>query len=65
MSSQLSSISSSRFDELNLEDIKMFVNGKKQHWFKRGYAGKSFGMDDIQTSLNGLEKYEMLTRQDL
>ena len=32
--------------------------------FKRAHIGKFLGIEDIPTSLNGLEKCEILTRQE-
>ena len=43
----------------------MFVDSKEQNWFKRDKVGIFLGREDIRTSLNCLEKYEMLTRQEL
>ena len=43
----------------------MLVDSEEQNWFKRAHAGTFLGLEDIRTSLNGLEKYEMLNRQEL
>ena len=65
MSSLLNvSNSSSRSEEFSLKDIEVFVDGKEQSWFKKAHIGKSSGIEDIRTSLNGLEKCEMLMRQE-
>ena len=52
-------------EELNLKDIEVLVDSEEQNWFKRAHVGKLLGIEDIQTSLNGLEKCEILTRQEL
>ena len=44
------------------KDNKVFVDSEEQNWFKRAHAGKFLGIEDIRTSLNGLEKCEILTR---
>ena len=56
---------SSKPEEFILKDIEVFVGSKEQDWFKRAHVGKFLGLEDIQTSLNGLEKCEILTRQEL
>ena len=56
---------SSRPEEFGLKDIEVFVDSEKQNWFKRAHVGKILGIGDIGTSLNGLEKWEMLTRKEL
>ena len=43
--------------------IEVLVGKDDQHWLKRVRIGKVLAIDDILTSLNGLEKWEMLTRQ--
>ena len=45
-------------------DIEMFVDREEQNWFKWTQVGKFLGIEDIRTSLNGLEKCEILTRQE-
>ena len=63
MSSLLNvSNSSNRSEEFSLQDIGVFVDCEEQNWFKRAHVGKFLGIEDIQTSLNGLEKCEILTR---
>ena len=57
--------SSSKIEEFILKNIEVFVDSKKQNWFKRGHIGKFLGIHDIWTSLNGLQKCEMFTRQEL
>ena len=43
--------------------IEVLVGKDDQHWLKRVRIGKVLAIDDIHTSLNGLEKWKMLTRQ--
>ena len=67
MSSSLLNVSndaSSRPEELSLKDIDVFVDNEEQNWLKRTHVGKLLLLED-RTSLNGLEKGEMLTRQEL
>ena len=45
-------------------DIVMLVDSKEQHWFKRVQLGTNWGIEDIPTSFNVLEKCQILTRQD-
>ena len=52
-------------EEFSLKDIEVFVDSEEQNWFKRAHVGKFLGIEDIWTSLNGLEKCEILTRQEL
>ena len=47
------------------KDIEVLVDSEEKNWFKRADVGKFLGIEDIRTSLNGLEKCEMLTRQEL
>ena len=53
---------SSKSEDFNLKDIEVLVDSEEQNWFKRAPIGKSLGIEDIKTSLNGLEKCEILTR---
>ena len=55
----------SKPEEFSYKDIKLFLDSKEQNWFKQTYVGKFLGIENIRTSLNGLEKCEMLTRQEL
>ena len=67
MSSSLLNVSndaSSRPEELSLKDIDVFIDNEEQNWLKRTHVGKLLLLGD-RTSLNGLEKCEMLTRQEL
>ena len=68
MSSSLLNVSndaSSRSEELSVKDINVIVDNEEQNWLKRTHVGKFLLLEDIRTSLNGLEKCEMLTRQEL
>ena len=56
---------SNKPEKFNLKDIEVFVGSKEQNWFKRVHVGKFLVIEDIRTSLNDLEKCEMLTRQEL
>ena len=56
---------SSKCEEFSLRDIEVFVDSEEQNWFRRAHVRKLLGIEDIRTSLNGLEKCEMLTRQEL
>ena len=56
---------SSKPEEFNLKDVEVFVDSEEQNWFKRAHVGTFLGIEDIQTSLNGLEKCKILTRQKL
>ena len=52
-------------EEFSLKDTEVFVDSEEQNWFKRDHVVKFLVIEDIQTSLNGLEKCEILTRQEL
>ena len=56
---------SNKPEEFNLKDIEVFVDSEEQNWFKRVHLGKLLGIEDVRTSLNGLERREILTRQEL
>ena len=56
---------SSKPEEFRLKDIEVFVDSVEQNWFKRTHVGKFLGIEDIWTSLNGHEKCEILTREEL
>ena len=51
--------------EFSIKDIEMLVDIEDQNWYKRAHVGKFLEIEDIRTSLNDLEKCEMLTRQEL
>ena len=36
-------------------NIEVFVDNEEQNWFKRNHVDKLLGIEDIRTSLNGLE----------
>ena len=55
----------SKPQEISIKDIAMLVDSEEQNWFKRAQVGKFLGLDDMRTSLSGLEKCDMLTRQEL
>ena len=56
---------SSKFEGFSLKDIEVFVDSEEQNWFKGAHGEKFWGIEDIRTSLNGLEKCEILTREEL
>ena len=55
----------SKPEKFSLKDIEGFVDSEEQNWFKRAQMGKFLGVEDIRTSLNGLAKCKILTRQEL
>ena len=55
----------SKPEKFSLKDIEMFLDSEEQNWFKRAQMGKFLGIEDIRTTLNGLAKCEILTRQEL
>ena len=67
MSSSLLNVSngSSKSEDFSLNDIEVFEDSGEQNWLKRAHVEKFLGIEDIRTSLNGLEKCEMITRQEL
>ena len=66
MSSLLNvSNASNKSEKFSLKDIEVFLDSGEQNWFKRSHLGKFLGIEDIRTSLNGLEKCEIITRQEL
>ena len=66
MSSLLNASNDSRKpEEFSLKDIEVSVDSEEQNWFKRAHVGKFLGIENIWTSLNDLDKCEMLTRQEL
>ena len=56
---------SSKPEEFNLKDIEVLVDSEEQNWFKLAHVGKLLGVEAIRKSLNGLEKCEILNRQEL
>ena len=66
MSSVLNiSNANSKSEEFSLKDIEVLVDREEQNWFKRTHVGIYLEIENIRTSLNDLEKCEMLTRQEL
>ena len=66
MSSVLNvSNANSKSEEFSLKDIEVLVDSEEQNWFKRTHVGIYLEIENIRTSLNDLEKCEMLTRQEL
>ena len=56
---------SSRPRKFRFKGIEVFVDSREQNWFKRAHVGKYLGIEHIRTSLNDLEKHEIITRQEL
>ena len=52
-------------EEFSLKDIEVVVDSEEQNWFKRAHVGKSLNLKHIDTSVTGLDKCEMLTRNDI
>ena len=66
MSSVLSiSNGSSKSEEFNHNDIEVLVDSEEQKWFKQVQVGKFLGLRHIDTSKEGLDKCEMLARNDI
>ena len=66
MSSVLSvSNGSSKSEEFNHNDIVVLVDSKEQKWFEQVQVGKFLGLRHIDTSKEGLDKCEMLARNDI
>ena len=53
---------SSKSEEVSLKDIQVF-DSEEQNWW--AHVGTFLGIEDIRTSLNCLEKCEILNRQEL
>ena len=65
MSSVLNvSNASGKSEEYSIKDIEMLVDSKEQNWFKWAQVGKFLGLKHIDTSVEGLDKYEMLAKND-
>ena len=56
---------SSKSEEFNLNNIEVLVDSKGQNWFKRAQILKFLGLKHIDTSVGGLDKCEMPTRNDI
>ena len=66
MSSVLNvSNANSKSEQFSLKDIEVLVDSEEENWFKQARVGIFLEIENIRTSLNGLEKCEMLTRQEL
>ena len=61
----VSHVASRKPEEFSLKDIEVFVDSEEENWFKWAHVRKLLGIKDVRTSLNGLEKCEILTRQGL
>ena len=61
----VSNDASGRPEEFSLMNIEVFVDSEEQNWFKRAHMGKFLGIENIRTSLNDIEKCEILIRQEL
>ena len=61
----VSNDASRKSEEFSLKNIEVFVDSEEQKWFKQAHVGKFLAIEDIRTLLNGLEKCEILTRQEL
>ena len=57
--------SSSKSEEFNLNNIEVLVDSEEQKWFKWAHVGKVLGLKHIDTSVEGLDKCEMPTRNDI
>ena len=56
---------SNKSEEFSLKDIEVLVDSEEQNWLKRAHVWKFLRIEDMRMSLNGLEKYEIPTRQEL
>ena len=56
---------SSLLNASNDSDIEVFLDSVEQSWFKRAHVGNFLEIENIRSSLNALEKCEMLPRQEL
>ena len=52
----VSNDASRKSEEFSLKDTEVFVDSEEKKWFKWAHVGKFLGIENIQTSLNGLEK---------
>ena len=55
----------SKPEELTIKDIEMLVDSQEQNLFKRAHVGKFLGLSHIDTSVESLDKCEMLTRNSI
>ena len=61
----VSHVASRKPEVFSLKDIEVFVDSEEENWFKLAHVRKLLGIKDIRASLNGLEEFEILTRQGL
>ena len=61
----VSNDASKKLGEFSLKDIEVLVDNEKQYWFKRADVGKFLVLRHIDTSLEGLNKCAIVTRQEL
>ena len=61
----VSNDASKKLEEFSLKGIEVLVDNEEQNWFKRAHVGKFLVLRHIDTSLEGLDKCEILTRQEL
>ena len=52
-------------EEFSLSNIEVLVDSKEQNWSKRAHVGKFLGLKHIDTSVRGLGKCKMPTRNDI
>ena len=57
--------SSSESGEFKLNNIEVIIDSEEQNWFKWANVGKLLGLKHIDTSVEGLDKCEMTTRNDI
>ena len=51
--------------EFTIKDVEKIKDSHQQNWFKRVHVGKCLGLKHTDTSVEGLDKCEMLTRNDI
>ena len=61
----ISNDASKKPEQFNLKDIGVFVDSEEENWFKRTQVGNFLGLRHNDTSVEGLDKCEILTRQEL
>ena len=61
----VSNDASKKLEEFSLKGIEVLVDNEEQNWFKQAHVGKFLVLRHIDTSLEGLDKCEILTRQEL
>ena len=52
-------------EEFNLKDIEVLVDSEEQNWFQRDHVRKFLNLRHTYTSAEGLNKCEIVTRQEL